>query len=299
VGFVFIPSNLNINPVQYWKRRIKLREKLFLVIVSIAILLLTVPASGQIHSFNDSVHVVWTSGDAGDTVSVPISLKNTFHVGGYLFRITYDTLAFQPISVDTTARSGGFEWNGYNFDEPGIIRFFATSFHPVDNAIPPGVGNISMVNLFIRNNAPDGTYEIRFENEDSTSYDNQLSDSLGTALIIPVLIDGFVNVNQTGIGSEPPVPGEFALLQNYPNPFNMETMISFSLPSKEDVDLAVFDILGRKVATLYSGPADAGVTDIRWTGRSSSGDHIASGVYYYTLTVKGGESITKRMTLLK
>lgn len=276
-----------------------MREKLFLVIVSIAILLPAVPATAQIHSYNDSVSVVWTTGQSGDTISVPISLRNTFYVGGYLFRITYDTLAFQPVSVDTTSRSGGFEWNGYNADEPGVIRFFATSLHPVANAIPPGVGPISMVSFYIRDDAPGAIYEIKFENEDSTSYDNQLSDSLGTTLVIPVLIDGFVMVNQTGVESETPIPAEFALLQNYPNPFNMETVISFSLPSSEDIELAVFDILGRKVATLYSGRADAGVTDVKWNGRSLSGDYIASGVYYYTLTVKEGKSITKRMTLLK
>jgi hypothetical protein len=245
------------------------------------------------------VNVVWTSGESGDSISVLISLKNTFHVGGYLFRVTYDTLAFLPISVDTTSRSGGFEWNGYNIDEPGVIRFFATSLHPLDNAIPPGVGPIASINLFILNSAPSGTYEIKFENEDSTSYDNQLSDSLGTNLIIPVLIDGFVMVDPIGVESDPPVPGKMSLFQNYPNPFNMETVISFSLPSESDVELVIFDLLGRKVATLYSGGADAGVTNVRWDGRSSSGDNIASGVYYYTLTVKEGESITKRMTLLK
>jgi hypothetical protein len=276
-----------------------LREKLFLVFASIAILLLTVPATGQIHSYNDSAKVVWTSGDGGDSISVLINLKNTFHVGGYLFRITYDTLAFEPLSVDTMARSGGFEWNGYNIDEPGVIRFFATSFHPLNNAIPPGVGPISSVNMFIKYGAPSGMYEIKFENEDSTSYDNQLSDSLGTTLVIPVLIDGFVTVNPTGTDSEPIIPDELALIQNYPNPFNMETMISFSLPSTDDVELVVYDLLGRKVATLYSGPAEAGTTNVRWDGRSSSGDEIASGVYYYTLTVSGGESRTRRMTLLK
>ena len=155
-----------------------MREKLFLVFASIAILLLTVPATGQIHSYNDSAKVVWTSGDGGDSISVLINLKNTFHVGGYLFRITYDTLAFEPLSVDTMARSGGFEWNGYNFDEPGVMRFFATSFHPLNNAIPPGEGPISSIEMFIKNGAPSGMYEIKFENEDSTSYDNQLSDSL-------------------------------------------------------------------------------------------------------------------------
>jgi hypothetical protein len=76
-------------------------------------------------------------------------------------------------------------------------------------------------------------------------------------------------------------------------------MISFSLESPEDVELVVYDLLGRKVATLYSGRANAGRTDISWDTRSSSGDEIASGVYYYRLTIRGGESLTRRMTLLK
>jgi len=276
-----------------------LREKLFFVSLSIAVLLLTVPAEGQIHSYDDTVKVISVSGDAGDTISVPINLKNTFHVGGYLFRITYDSLAFEPISVDTTSRSSGFEWNGFNIDDPGVIRFFATSFHPIQNAIPPGVGPVSMINFFIRNSAPGGIYDIRFENEDTTSYDNQLSDSTGGTLIIPVLIDGFVDVGQTGIDPEPLVPGVFELSQNYPNPFNSETVISFSLESPGDVELVVYDLLGRKAATLYSGRARAGKTEVKWDGRSSSEDEIASGVYYYRLTISGGESLARRMTLLK
>ncbi len=277
-----------------------MREKLFFISLTIAILLLSVPAMGQIHSFEDTVKVNSLSGDAGDTISIPIHLKNTFHVGGYLFRVTYDTLAFEPISVDTTSRSSGFEWNGFNIDEPGVIRFFATSFHPLQNAIPPGVGPISMINIFIRNTAPEGTYDIRFEDEDSTSHDNQLSDSLGSALIIPVLMDGYVIVsNTTGIDPEPPVPGIFELWQNYPNPFNSGTVISFSLASPGDIELVVYDLLGREVATLYSGRANAGRTDISWDARTKSGEVLASGVYYYRLTVSGGESKTERMTLLK
>ncbi len=275
-------------------------EKLFFVSLTIAIFLLSVPAWGQIHSFEDTVRVNSLSGDTGDTIAIPINLKNTFHVGGYLFRITYDTLAFEPISVDTTSRSSGFEWNGFNLDEPGVIRFFATSMHPVQNAIPPGVGPVSLINTFIRSNTPQGTYNIRFENEDTTSYDNQLSDSLGTTLIIPILINGYVFVNNTtGIDTDPAVPAVFELSQNYPNPFNSETMISFSLASPGDVDLVVYDLLGRKVATLYSGPANIGRTDISWDARTSSGEVLASGIYYYRLAVKEGKSLTRRMTLLK
>ena len=66
-----------------------MREKLFFVTLSIAILLLAIPAWGQIYSYEDTVTVMPASGEAGDTLMIPIDLKNTFHVGGFLFRITY------------------------------------------------------------------------------------------------------------------------------------------------------------------------------------------------------------------
>jgi hypothetical protein len=277
-----------------------LREKLFFVCLTVAIFLLSVPVWGQTHSVDDTVWISSLSGEAGDTISIPINLKNTFHVGGYLFRITYDTLAFEPISVDTTSRSGGFEWNGFNLDEPGVIRFFATSMHPIQNAIPPGTGPISMVNVFIQEDAPEGIYEIRFENEDTTSYDNQLSDSTGETLIIPVLIDGVVDVsNQTGVDPEFQTPGTFELSQNYPNPFNSGTVISFSLESPDDVELAVYDLLGRKVAVLYSGFVDGGEISINWNGRSDDGSNLSSGVYFYRLLTVSGKSSTRMMVLLK
>jgi len=278
-----------------------LKGKLFLVPVIFAILLLSIPAMGQgpVFSFEDTVSVVSISGSAGDTISVPINLKNTFQVGGYLFRITYDTIAFEPVSVDTTSRSSGFEWNGFFEEELGILRFFATSFHPLDNAIPPGTGYISIVNLLVKNGAPGGIYDIRFEDADTNSYDNQLSDSTGETLIIPILIDGTVDVSQTGIDSGPEIPDMFELAQNYPNPFNQETIISFNLPRSGEVDLVVYDLLGRRVVNLYSGYAEAGKTDIKWNGRSSTGDDLSSGVYYYRLSVVEGKTITKRMTLLK
>ncbi len=278
-----------------------MKGKLFLVPVIFAILLLSIPAMGQgpVFSFEDTVSVVSISGSAGDTISVPINLKNTFQVGGYLFRITYDTIAFEPVSVDTTSRSSGFEWNGFFEEELGILRFFATSFHPLDNAIPPGTGHISIVNLLVKNGAPGGIYDIRFEDADTNSYDNQLSDSTGETLIIPILIDGTVDVSQTGIDSGPEIPDMFELAQNYPNPFNQETIISFNLPRSGEVDLVVYDLLGRKVVNLYSGYAEAGKTDIKWNGRSSTGDDLSSGVYYYRLSVVEGKTITKRMTLLK
>jgi len=83
------------------------------------------------------------------------------------------------------------------------------------------------------------------------------------------------------------------LSQNYPNPFNPTTTISFSLPTKSFVSLKVFDILGRDVATIFSGELPAGTCTRQWNAAN-----MASGVYYYRLQA-GSYSETKKLVLLK
>jgi hypothetical protein len=93
-------------------------------------------------------------------------------------------------------------------------------------------------------------------------------------------------------------PHSYELAQNYPNPFNPSTTIRFYLSGRGVVDLAVYNILGRKVATLVESDVDAGWQEVIWDGTSSSGDKVASGIYFYRLT--SGEFIeTKKMLLLK
>lgn len=74
------------------------------------------------------------------------------------------------------------------------------------------------------------------------------------------------------------VPASFALHQNYPNPFNPETRIQFDLPQDARVELVVFDLLGRQVATLVNGPKVAGRHSAAF---DASG--LASGVYFYRI----------------
>jgi hypothetical protein len=87
---------------------------------------------------------------------------------------------------------------------------------------------------------------------------------------------------------------EFALSQNYPNPFNPSTNIQFSLPETQSVKLTIFDVSGRKVATLFDGErlsAGSHTTTFR-------ADHLSSGVYFYRLEAGGNVQI-KKMLLIK
>ncbi|PWB74273.1 hypothetical protein C3F09_04150 [candidate division GN15 bacterium] len=89
------------------------------------------------------------------------------------------------------------------------------------------------------------------------------------------------------------LPEGFALYQNYPNPFNPSTVISYSLPSRTNVQLDVIDLLGRTVQSRDLGAQDAGEHQLQF---NASG--LASGVYFYRIQTDFGVQ-SRKMMLLK
>ena len=96
----------------------------------------------------------------------------------------------------------------------------------------------------------------------------------------------------------PVVAVPLALRQNVPNPFNPATSIRFSLPRAGAVELAVFDVRGRRVRTLVDGEVASGVHTVRWTGDDDGGARVASGVYFARL-VADGRVMQRKMTLVQ
>jgi hypothetical protein len=93
--------------------------------------------------------------------------------------------------------------------------------------------------------------------------------------------------------------GELALLkQNLPNPARSGTTIQFVLASPTDVDLDVYDVAGRRVASLENGHLKAGPHDSPWDLTDGDGNKVASGVYFYRLKA-GDETLTKKMIVVR
>lgn len=90
------------------------------------------------------------------------------------------------------------------------------------------------------------------------------------------------------------LPQKLTLNPNYPNPFNPVTTISYKLPEDARVELAVYDLMGRRVITLVDEQQRAGIHEAAW---DASG--MASGTYMYRLTIDNREVLTRTMTLLK
>lgn len=94
------------------------------------------------------------------------------------------------------------------------------------------------------------------------------------------------------------LPRHLALRQNYPNPFNASTLVPYALDSGGPMELAVFDLLGRRMRVLLHGTAKAGEGAVRWDGRDDGGRAVASGVYLAVLD-GAGQRQTRRMLLLR
>ncbi|RKZ30913.1 hypothetical protein DRQ36_03890 [bacterium] len=113
-------------------------------------------------------------------------------------------------------------------------------------------------------------------------------------LMIRAIITGVSGIDD----QNPGLPKELALRDNYPNPFNPATSIEFDLPKDGVVELAVYDVLGKRVTTLLDDNMKAGTHRIIWSGRNDRGQELPSGVYLYRLTA-GEKTISKKMILVK
>jgi len=94
------------------------------------------------------------------------------------------------------------------------------------------------------------------------------------------------------------IPDEYILQANYPNPFNPSTMIKYALPERAHVTISVYNILGRKVATLVDDTKAAGEYVATWDGRDSENREVASGLYLYQIKA-GNITESRKMLLLK
>jgi len=90
----------------------------------------------------------------------------------------------------------------------------------------------------------------------------------------------------------------FFLDQNYPNPFNSVTEIRYFLPKSSYVNLAIYDIMGQKVAILVDKQETAGYKRICWEGRNLKGQEVTNGIYLYNIQTSEYTN-TKRMVFLK
>ncbi|HIN46502.1 MAG TPA: T9SS type A sorting domain-containing protein [Candidatus Marinimicrobia bacterium] len=99
-------------------------------------------------------------------------------------------------------------------------------------------------------------------------------------------------------GESTAIADQYSFSPAYPNPFNAITSLRFQIPIPSRVKVIVYDILGREVRTLLNSTKEAGIHQLRWSGRDHSGNIVSSGIYFIRFESEKF-SQTRKVLLLK
>jgi hypothetical protein len=96
----------------------------------------------------------------------------------------------------------------------------------------------------------------------------------------------------------------YRLSNNYPNPFNPSTNIKITLEHRTKIILTVYDLIGRRIKTLFEGDCNSGDTQFAWNGKDDNNKNVSSGVYCYRISIMDKNGVIslseiKKMTLMR
>jgi protocatechuate 3,4-dioxygenase beta subunit len=194
---------------------------------------------------------------------------------------------------------GGYAIQGEIVNETGLalegtLVMALDDDHMIASTLTDEKGSYSLQNL------PIGSFKITAQTPQEVN--SQLLNPVDVSAAAETIAANMVIATSTEVNSNQSLPDQFSLEQNYPNPFNPTTEITFALPEQAEVTLSIFNILGQPVKILYYGVKQAGTHSVTWDGRNERGALMASGTYFYRMTViTNGQTITqnRRMMLLK
>ncbi len=146
-------------------------------------------------------------------------------------------------------------------------------------------GNARIYNLTTMTEAGTGDYTTQF-------FSQPYSISRGGITELGTFAVGLFGQPSDVDGNKQGLPLRFSLDQNYPNPFNPATTIRYTLAKNSKVKIAVYDLLGKEIATLVNTNLNAGEYTVQWNT-----ENMASGIYIYKLITKDFVQARKMMLL--
>ena len=241
--------------------------------VACLVVVLTMGLEGVLHAQVTPVRFEYIDSEAGlshnHVQSVFQDREGFLWVGTLEGLNRYDGLTVEPdstvadIVIDpdtvTVPVEGVQEFVAFGFEEAGFTLPF-TPLWRTDGS------EIDEAGVFSAGNAT-GTFTI-------TATDTVFGVQSQAHVIV-------LDATVTAVEEHEDLPETFVLHVNYPNPFNPTTTIPYQIPVASRVTLAVYDVLGRRVATLVDAEQAAGRHQVGWRA-----DRFASGVYFVRMVAE-------------
>lgn len=248
---------------------------------------------------SDSIRIPETVISPGDEIDLPVYLKSRHPLTIVQLALRYDPALLQIDDFTVSdAIPGDLQPSVYIFDGGISIIVHLTTFD--DEIYYSGsLGDLHVRALEDGPSEPQTVIEFFTDPRQAfyngvCSYD-YIHDAPRIRLLFthPTTVDGTVRIvgrDRLDLSD----PGETAIaLMAYPNPFNSSIEFAFHMEREGNVQVSVFDLLGRRVASLADGRFPPGRHNIVW----NAGD-FPSGAYFCRLADNRGQ-IVKRITLLK
>ena len=209
---------------------------------------------------------------------IALHLSNTDHIAGFQFSINAHGIVMGAYEGTERTASASLGIYQYLKDESTLNVVILA---PVRSALPAGEGTIGRISFTVKTVAGDDTIQVFLSRVMICDVDAKALNVTSAPLSWN---NHEVNDSQ---------PKDFALEQNYPNPFNPSTTIAYRLNKPAHVQLAVYDMRGRRVRMLVDQYQPEGRYDVRWYANDGDGTMPASGTYFAQLRVGNQTAIRK------
>jgi len=200
------------------------------------------------------------------------------------------SLNLKPTGARLMTGSTFFKLGNFAEDQPDSLRYNAATYTSFDTAVDSAGTPRSMIIMGL------GSVTIAAGDSSAPIYFAMAYDTDSTVMVtnIKSLEARYKQRILTGVKrTEDVIPTQFSLSQNYPNPFNPTTTIEYSVAKSVTVELKMYDLLGRELATLVQGQQNPGTYTVQFDAT-----HLSSGIYFYTM--RAGDFVsTKSLVLMK
>jgi hypothetical protein len=276
---------------------VKLITIVLLILCATATLTAQVPNSGFENWLDETTPQDWNTNNFPSFWTTVTRAADSY-AGSYAAKLEIADASgfpYPPVLTSTFAVNQEYETVSgyYQFHPMGSDAVFSIYVFFFGDGLLLGTGSVDIENeatsyTYFSFNVTSGSVP-----PDSATLQMEITASDGNTIGSYALVDQLSLSGASDVEPSNFNPTDFSLKQNYPNPFNPNTIIEFSIPEESFVELKIFDILGKEMATLVADKYTAGTYKADFKA-----GHLPSGVYIARITV--GEFIqTRKMLLLK